>query len=79
MTIDQIAIFLIVILTFSLFVWGRWRYDIISIIALCSLYIADQILGGETSALIVDTSIPYKESPINASPDNLINILSFIL
>ena len=79
MTIDQIAIFLIVILTFSLFVWGRWRYDIISIIALCSLYIADQILGGETSALIVDTSIPYTESPINASPDNLINILSFIL
>ncbi len=49
MTIDQIAIFSIIILTFTLFIWGKWRYDIVSIIALCTLFIADQILGGEKS------------------------------
>jgi len=56
MTIDQIAIFSIIILTFTLFIWGRWRYDIVSIISLCTLFIADQILGGEKSSLIMDTS-----------------------
>jgi len=56
MTIDQIAIFSIIILTFTLFIWGRWRYDIVSIIALCTLFIIDQILGGEKSTLIIDTS-----------------------
>ena len=56
MTIDQIATFSIIILTFALFVWGRLRYDIVSIIALCVLFIADQILGGETSSLIIDPS-----------------------
>ena len=56
MTIDQIAIFSIIILTFALFIWGRWRYDIVSIIALCILFIADQVLGGEKSSLIMDTS-----------------------
>ena len=56
MTIDQIAIFSIIILTFTLFIWGRWRYDIVSIIALCTLFITDQILGGEKSTLIIDTS-----------------------
>jgi len=56
MSIDQIAIFSIIILTFLLFIWGRWRYDIVSIIALCTLFITDQILGGEKSSLIMDTS-----------------------
>jgi di/tricarboxylate transporter len=56
MTIDQIAIFSIIILTFALFIWGRWRYDIVSIIALCVLFFSDQILGGEKSNLIMDTS-----------------------
>ena len=56
MTIDQIAIFSIIVFTFTLFIWGRWRYDIVSIISLCTLFIADQILGGEESSLIMDTS-----------------------
>ena len=56
MTIDQIAIFSIIILTFTLFIWGRLRYDIVSIISLCVLFISDQILGGEQSNLIVDPS-----------------------
>jgi len=56
MTIDQVAIFCIIILTFSLFIWGKWRYDIVSIIALFVLFIIDQVLGGEKSNLIMDTS-----------------------
>ena len=56
MTIDQIAIFCIIIITFSLFIWGKWRYDIISIISLCVLFIVDMILGGDESNLIIDTA-----------------------
>ena len=56
MTVDQIAILLIIVMTFVLFIWGRWRYDIVSIIALGTLFIADQLLGGETSKLIEDGS-----------------------
>ena len=56
MTIDQITIFFIIILTFALFVGGKWRYDIVSIISLCTLYIADMLLGGEKSSLIINTT-----------------------
>ena len=56
MTIDQITIFCIIIFTFALFVWGKWRYDIVSIISLCTLFIADTLLGGKNSNLIIDTS-----------------------
>ena len=56
MTIDQISIFSIIILTFTLFIWGKWRYDIVSIISLCVLFIADQVLGGEKSSLIMEPS-----------------------
>ena len=47
MTIDQIAIFCIIIFTFTLFIYGKWRYDIVSIIALCTLFIADLVLGSK--------------------------------
>ena len=56
MTIDQIAIFCIIIFTFILFVWGKWRYDIVSIIALCTLFITDLVLGNDKSNLILDPS-----------------------
>ncbi len=56
MTIDQITIFSIIIVTFCLFLWGRLRYDIIAVIALCILFIADLILGSETSNLVLDSS-----------------------
>ncbi len=56
MTIDQIVILLIVLMTFFLFIWGRLRYDIVSMIALGTLFIADKILGGEASNLIMDES-----------------------
>ncbi len=56
MTVDQIAIVVIIVMTFLLFIWGRWRYDIVSVIALGTLFIADQVLGGQTSNLIMDES-----------------------
>ena len=56
MTVDQIAILLIIVMTFILFIWGRIRYDIVSIIALCTIYIADELLGGKESNLILDGS-----------------------
>ncbi len=56
MSNDQLAIFLIITFTFILFVWGKWRYDIIAIISLCILFIVDIILGGENSNLIIDSS-----------------------
>ena len=54
MNIDQVAISLIIIFTFGMFIYGRWRYDIVSITSLLMLIIADRVLGGETSALILD-------------------------
>lgn len=54
MTIDQITIFFIILFTFSLFVWGKWRYDIVSLVALSTLFIADVILGSDKSKLIED-------------------------
>ena len=58
MTIDQITIFCIIMLTFALFVWGKWRYDIVSLISLATLFISDRLLEllGQKSALIQDTS-----------------------
>ena len=56
MTTDQIAIFCIIIFTFSLFIWGKFRYDIISIISLSTLFITDLFLGGEKSNLILNSS-----------------------
>ena len=56
MTIDQISILSIILLTFSLFIWGRLRYDIVSIIALLTLFIADTILGSDKSNLVTDSA-----------------------
>jgi len=53
---DQIAVFSILAITFFLFVWGKWRYDVVSIIALCLLFITDQILGGDKSNLVINES-----------------------
>ena len=56
MTIDQITILSIIFLTFLLFIWGKFRYDIVALIALFMLFLADTFLGGDTSNLIVDSS-----------------------
>lgn len=40
MTIDQSIVFFILIGTLSLFVWGRWRYDLVALVALCLVFVA---------------------------------------
>ena len=54
MTIDQIAISLIVLITFALFVYGKWRYDIVAVLSLVILVISDKLIGSDQSALIID-------------------------
>ena len=54
MTIDQISISIIIAITFSLFVYGKWRYDIVSLFSLLLLVITDKIIGSEQSSLITD-------------------------
>jgi di/tricarboxylate transporter len=54
MTIDQIAISLIVFITFALFVYGRWRYDIVAVFSLFILVISDKMIGSEQSSLVLD-------------------------
>lgn len=51
MTPDQIAILVILVAVLGLFVWGRWRYDIVALMALfaCALLglvPADQVFSG---------------------------------
>ena len=56
LSIDQLTIFLIIIITFFLFIRGKLRYDIVSVISLSILFLADVFLGGDKSNLIVDPS-----------------------
>ena len=54
MNTDQIAILSIIIFTFILFIKSKWRYDVVSLIALFTLYLMDLILGNEKSNLILE-------------------------
>ena len=56
MNIDQITISLLIALTFALFIYGKWRYDIVAIISLFLLVFLDMILGGDTSNLVLNPS-----------------------
>ena len=60
MTIDQIAISLILLLTFILFIYGKWRYDIVSLISLFVLAFTDKILGEENSDLVINMNEIFK-------------------
>jgi di/tricarboxylate transporter len=40
MTIDQSIVFFVLVGTLSLFVWGRWRYDLVALVALCLVFVA---------------------------------------
>jgi Na+/H+ antiporter NhaD/arsenite permease-like protein len=37
MTFDQAAVIAVIVVTMALFVWGRWRYDIVAILALLTV------------------------------------------
>lgn len=54
MTLDQITITFIVLVTFLLFLLGKLRHDIVAIISLLLLVFFDIILGGTNSMLVED-------------------------
>ena len=56
MNIDQIAILSIIAFTFIIFIQGKWRYDIVSLISLFTLFFMDIILGGKDSKLVLDSN-----------------------
>lgn len=43
MTTDQLTIFAILAITLGLFVWGRWRYDIVALLALLAVVLSGLI------------------------------------
>ncbi len=47
MTGDQIAVFAILAATLLLFVWGRWRYDLVALAALLMVFIFGLIPAGQ--------------------------------
>ena len=56
MNTDQLAISLIITITFLLFIYGKWRYDVVSLISLFILVLTDTILGEEKSKLVLNTN-----------------------
>ena len=41
MTTDQIAVLGVIIGTFALFAWNRWRHDVVAVTSLVALTLAD--------------------------------------
>lgn len=50
MTAEQLAIFGVLVATLGLFVWGRWRYDVVAVAALLVLVTSGLISGSEAFA-----------------------------
>lgn len=47
MTVDQGAVFTILLVSLTMFVWGRWRYDIVSLAALLMVFLFGLVPAGE--------------------------------
>ena len=45
MDTDQLLVVLVLALTFAFFVWGRWRYDAVALLALLALVLVDIVPG----------------------------------
>ena len=56
MSTDQIAVLSIIVFTFILFIKSNLRYDVVSLIALFTLYFIDILLGNENSNLVMEPS-----------------------
>lgn len=59
MVAEQYVVFGLIAGTFGLFVWGRWRHDVVAAVALFSLAVADVVVEkatGESSSLLEDPS-----------------------
>ncbi|NUQ38967.1 MAG: SLC13 family permease [Caldilineales bacterium] len=48
--LQQIVVFLVLVATLGLFVWGRWRYDVVALLALLAVTIAGVIPGDQAFA-----------------------------
>jgi di/tricarboxylate transporter len=48
--LDQIIVFIVLFGTLVLFVWGRWRYDVVALLALLAVTITGIIPGGDAFA-----------------------------
>jgi di/tricarboxylate transporter len=44
---DQLAVFVILASTLVLFVWGRWRYDLVALAALLLVFVADLVKAND--------------------------------
>ena len=44
MTLEQGIVLGVIVLIFGLFAWGKWRYDVVAVIGLLGLVIADVYL-----------------------------------
>ncbi len=42
--LEQGIVLGVILLVFGLFAWGKWRYDVVAVIGLFSLVIADVLL-----------------------------------
>jgi di/tricarboxylate transporter len=84
MTIDQWTIFIILLTTLCLFVWGRWRYDLVSLAALFFVFTAGLIppeqvfLGfGHPAVITVAAVLVLSRGLLNAGVvDSLSRLLS---
>jgi len=45
MNLEQGIVLGVIAMTFGLFAWGKWRYDVVAVIALFSLVVGDVVLG----------------------------------
>ena len=48
--IEEIIVFCVLLATLVLFVWGRWRYDVVALLALLAVTVTGIIPGGEAFA-----------------------------
>lgn len=86
MTFDQWIVFTILFATLALFVWGRWRYDLVSLAALFLVFVAglvpaDQIfLGfGHPAVITVAAVLVLSRGLLNAGVvDSLSRVLSMV-
>ncbi len=47
MPTDQVIVFAVLVASLALFVWGRWRYDIVAVMALLALVVAGVVDGDD--------------------------------
>ena len=52
MTLEQGIVLGVIILIFGLFAWGKWRYDVVAVIGLLALVIADAD-GGPLETIVL--------------------------